>query len=65
MPKTEAQTRAFKKYDAKAYDRLPLVVPKGWKTKIQAAAAVAGLSVNAWLRSAVEEKLAKQSKEEG
>ena len=63
MPKTPAQTRAFMKYDQKAYDRLPLVVPKGWKEKIQAAAATAGQSVNAWLKSAVEEKLKNEKAE--
>ena len=63
MCATEARLRANKKYDQKAYDRLPLVVPKGWKERIQAAAAAAGLSVNAWLKSAVEEKLGKTKEE--
>ena len=63
MCATEARLRANKKYDQKAYDRLPLVVPKGWKEEIQTAAAAAGQSVNAWLKSAVEEKLKNEKAE--
>lgn len=59
MCASEARLRANKKYDQKAYDRLPIVMPKGSKEKIQLAAAQAGLSVNAWLRQVIEEKLTK------
>lgn len=56
---TAAVKRAKEKYEAKAYDRLSVVIPKGKKPEIQAAAEAAGLSVNAWIGQAIEEKLAK------
>lgn len=54
---TEAVKRAKEKYEAKTYDRLSLVIPKGKKAEIQAAAAAAGQSLNAWMNQAIEEKL--------
>ncbi len=54
---TAAVKRAKEKYEAKAYDRLSVVIPKGKKAEILAAAAAAGLSINAWVSQAIEEKL--------
>lgn len=42
------------KYNAKAYDRIELTVPKGDKERIQAHAKTLGLSVNAFIAKAVE-----------
>lgn len=64
MPYSAAQHRATMKYNKANYYSVSASFPLAWKESIQAAAAAAGLSVNAWLRTAVEEKLAKQSKEE-
>ena len=60
---TAAVKRAKEKYEAKAYDRLSVVLIKGKKEEIQAAAAAAGLSVNAWVSQAIDEKLQKESAE--
>ena len=60
---TAAVKRAKEKYEAKAYDRLSIVLIKGKKEEIQAAAAAAGLSVNAWVSQAIEDKLQKESAE--
>lgn len=56
----KASTRAQNKYISKAYDRVNLVVPKGDKEKIKEAADVAGMSVNAFINSAIQEKIEKQ-----
>lgn len=45
------------KYNAKAYDRLYIVVPKGDKDKIKAAAEAAGQSVNAYILEAVQQRM--------
>ena len=58
---TPAVKRAKEKYEAKAYDRLSVVLPKGRKPEIQAAAAASGLSINAWVSQAIEDKLQKDS----
>ena len=47
------------KYMKENYDRINLTVPKGKKELIQAHAAADGLSVNAWIGEAIEEKLNK------
>lgn len=49
----KAQTRASNKYIAKAYDRVPLVIPKGRKADLQAAAERTGESVNSYVIKAV------------
>lgn len=60
MPISEAKKRANKKWnDANMkdrYDRVQLVLPKGLKEKWQASAQQAGLSLNAYILEAVEEK---------
>lgn len=47
------------KYNAKAYDRINIAVPKGRKDEIQAIAEQKGLSINAYINSIIEEALAK------
>ena len=53
--KTSTASKA--KYNAKAYDRLYIVVPKGNKDKIRAAADAAGQSVNAYILQAVRQRM--------
>ena len=58
-----ARTRANRKYNEKAYDRVPLTVPKGQKEIIKAFAEKEGLSVNAFINSAIQEKMNKKDAE--
>ena len=60
---TEARARANRKYEAKAYDRVSVILPKGKKVEIQAAAGEAGLSVNAWIGQVIEAALQKENAE--
>lgn len=51
MSKTSADVK--NRYNAKAYDRIALCVPKGTKVKWQERAAALGLSLNAYIRTCV------------
>lgn len=44
-----ARTRASNKYNAKAYDRLNIVVPKGERERIKEYAASKGESLNSYV----------------
>lgn len=57
MPVSKAQQRAVTKYMKENYDEIKLRVPKGKKEEIQTRAAADGLSVNAWIGQAIEERL--------
>lgn len=46
MPYSEAQKRATMKYNAAAYDRIELRVPKGRKSAVEAHAKAKGESIN-------------------
>ena len=46
MPYSEAQKRATMKYNAAAYDRIELRVPKGRKAEVEAHAKSKGESIN-------------------
>ena len=46
MPASKAQIKATNKYNASAYDRLNLVIPKGQKAAVEAFAKSRGESVN-------------------
>ena len=61
MAATEAQNRATRKYKAKAYDRLEVIVPKGDREKIREAAVAAGQSVNAYINQAVRARMAQEA----
>jgi len=52
-----ARIRANNKYAAKAYDRINIAVPKGRKNEIKALADTQGQSVNAYIISAIDEKI--------
>jgi len=58
-----ARTKANRKYNEKAYDRVEFTVPKGEKAEIVAAAQCAGLSMNAFIKEAVKEKIARGRKD--
>lgn len=60
MPASKAQQRATNKYIAKAYDRINLTVPKGKKDTIQAHAEAQGQSVNAYINTAIDEKMSRE-----
>lgn len=52
-----AETRAKNKYNAKAYDQIPLRVKAGEKEKIQTHAQKKGLSLNAYIVGLLEEDM--------
>ncbi len=54
---SEAKIRANNKYNAKAYDRINIAVPKGRKEAIQDAAAAIGESLNKYITTAVDERM--------
>ncbi|MCX4256223.1 MAG: hypothetical protein OSJ54_04760 [Oscillospiraceae bacterium] len=54
MGKTSAAVK--NKYAAKAYDRLQIIVKKGKKSELQAAAESQGDSLNAYIKKAVREQ---------
>lgn len=54
---TEARKRANEKYNAKAYDRINIAVPKGYKDKIKAYADANNESINAFVRRAIDEAM--------
>lgn len=53
MAKTEAQIRATRKYEAKAYDRINVRLPKGTKERIEKS----GESYNAFMQRAILDRL--------
>lgn len=59
-----ARTRANRKYNAKAYDRIEFTVKKGQKAVIIAAAQAAGMSTNAFIKEALAEKMQKMQNAE-
>lgn len=48
------------KYNAKAYDRINIAVPKGRRAEIQAVAEARGQSVNGFINELIDEALARQ-----
>lgn len=59
MGKTSAAVK--NKYAAKAYDRLQIIVKKGTKSELQAAAKSQGDSLNAYIKKAVREQYKKDT----
>lgn len=53
MAKSKTSAAAKNRYNAKAYERISLVVRRGEKEKIKSAADSAGQSVNAYITAAV------------
>lgn len=54
---SEARIKANNKYNAKAYDRINIAVPKGNKDVIKAHAETHGESVNAFVNRAIDETM--------
>ncbi len=57
MAITEARHRANEKYNAKAYDAIPVRVQKGKKEVIQQYAADAGESLNGYITRAIDMRM--------
>lgn len=56
-----ARTKANRKWNEKAYDRIELKVKKGEKADIAAAAAAENKSMNAYINEAIQEKMNRQT----
>ena len=56
----KASAASKNKYNAKAYDRINFVVPKGQKDIIKAAAEAAGQSTNAYIVQAVRDRMERE-----
>lgn len=59
--KGKSQTRAKNKYNAKTYDNLRIIVPKGKKDVIKAFAESKGKSINGFVNEAIDEKMKRDS----
>ena len=65
MRKTKTSAEVKNRYNAKAYDRIPVIVPKGKKAIIEEHAKAHGdKSTNAFVNRAIEETM-KRDKEKG
>ncbi len=63
MAVSKAQQKAVAKYMAKAYDEIKVRVPKGKKDDIKDHAAALGQSVNGFINTAIDEKIARDNVE--
>ena len=54
-----ARTRASNKYNAKAYDRINIVVPKGQRERIKAHAEQKGETLNGYVTRLIREEMEK------
>lgn len=61
MAVSKAQQKAVQKYVKDKYDRVVLTMPKGKKETVQADAARNGMSVNAYINAAIDEKMERDS----
>ena len=61
MAISKAQQKAVNKYVRENYDRVNVNMPKGKKEKIQEQAALCGMSVNAFINAAIDEKLSRDA----
>ena len=61
----QAQIEANKRFRKKSYDRIEITVPKGDREKIVQAASAAGMSVNAFIKEALVEYIARKVADEG
>lgn len=57
MTVSKAQKAATAKYEAKAYDKVLVRLPRGKKSEIEAAAKPKGQSANGFISEAIDEKL--------
>jgi predicted HicB family RNase H-like nuclease len=61
--KTSNESKA--KYNAKAYDRINIAVPKGRKAELQAVAGKYGQSVNSYINRLIDEAMEREKAEAG
>ena len=64
MAISKAQQKAVNKYVKENYDRVNVNMPKGKKEDIQAHAVRLGLSVNAYINAAIDEKMGREGTQE-
>lgn len=57
MAISKAQQKAVNKYVKENYDRINVNMPKGKKESVQAHASRHGISVNAYINAAIDEKM--------
>lgn len=62
MPLSEARKKANAKYNAKAYEQMPVRVSKGKKAIIQNHAEQNGESVNGFINRAIDETMERDKK---
>ena len=60
-----ARTKANRKYNEKAYDRVALTVPKGKKSILAAHAQSQGESLNKFINRAIDETVERDNKKQG
>ena len=60
MAVSKAQQKAVQKYVKDKYDRVVLTMPKGKKEIVQAHAVCNGMSVNAYINAAIDEKMERE-----
>lgn len=58
-----AKTKAVRKYNAKAYDRIGIVVPKGQQEVIAKHAKLHGMTTNNFIVTLIKEQLEKDNAE--
>lgn len=56
---TTAHVRAVAKYNAKTYEQVKINVPKGWREKVQAAAAEVSESMTQFIVNATNDRIEK------
>lgn len=64
MAISKAQQKAVNKYVKENYDRINVNMPKGKKETVQAHATRHGLSVNAFINTAIDEKMERDNTRE-
>jgi len=65
MSISDAQKRASRKYNEKAYDRIELKVIKGKKTELQAHAESKGESLNGFINRSIDETMERDNARKG
>lgn len=60
MTASKAQIRATAKYKEKAYKRVPLDVPKDFYEVLKEAAQIREMSINGFIKKAIEEKIERE-----
>lgn len=56
-----AKTRAVRKYNAKSYDRIEVIVPKGEKEMIVAFAKAKGMTTNGFITQTIKQAMSHEN----